>query len=301
MDIISTICAIIVGVAMFVTPVLLLIFLIRWAMKKAKKKLGIATLICAGCFILFTIIGTATAPSTYCNHEYQLVSSESPTCEKKGFEMYHCNLCDTDRKNKLNKLGHDMKEVSHKEPTYDVGGEIVYQCTRCEERDITVIKKLKKPKETNPSAETIETVVTAFSSTIRETLDTEPEPTSYLVTEPSPANPPITSTIDVNRDVSFAEIYKSFEMNSINAEDVYNDKYFVITAKINGMKTGGFLGLEKNVTTLTMEIQVENTIVFFLAKFDAKQREALKSVAVGDEISFIGKCDNGNFYDCILE
>lgn len=105
----------------------------------------------------------------------------------------------------------------------------------------------------------------------------------------------------INRDVTFSEIYCAFKENKINAEDAYNDKYFVITAKINGMKTGGFLGLEKNVTTLTMEIQVENTIVFFLAKFDAKQREALKSVAVGDEISFIGKCDNGNFYDCILE
>lgn len=111
----------------------------------------------------------------------------------------------------------------------------------------------------------------------------------------------ISSQIEVNRDVSYEEIYKAFKNNTIVAEDTYNDKYFAVTAKINGMKTGGVFELEKNVTTLTMETQVDNTIVFFLAKFDEEQRESLKSVSVGDTISFIGKCNDGTFSECELD
>ncbi len=109
------------------------------------------------------------------------------------------------------------------------------------------------------------------------------------------------SQIEVNRAVSYDEIYRAFKNNKILAEDTYNDKYFTVTAKVNGMETGGILGLEEDVTTLTMETKVDNTIVFFLAKFDRKQRESLKSISVGDTISFIGKCNDGTFYECELE
>lgn len=67
------------------------------------------------------------------------------------------------------------------------------------------------------------------------------------------------------------------------------------------METGSFLGLAGNVTTLTMETKVDNTVVFFLARFNEEQRESLKEVAVGDTITFVGKCHNGTFSECELK
>ena len=50
-----------------------------------------------------------------------------------------------------------------------------------------------------------------------------------------------------------------------------------------------------------MEIQVDNTIVFFYAEFEKDQEDALKKVSVGDTITFEGKClDAGNWSDCEL-
>ena len=175
MQIISTLCAIIVGIAMFVTPILLLIFLIRWAMKKSKKKIGIATLIGVGCFIGFTILGVATDPSTYCEHEYHLVENHPATCEEPGYEMYHCDLCDNDSKVKLDKLGHDMVEVSRTEAAPGVDGEIVYQCTRCEKQDVEVLEKLPEPTETTASTETTPHIENTESS---ETTVVPSDPTS---------------------------------------------------------------------------------------------------------------------------
>lgn len=104
----------------------------------------------------------------------------------------------------------------------------------------------------------------------------------------------------VHTEVSFAEIYKEFKANKVRAEDKYNGKKFRITAKINGMETGGILNLTGGAT-LTMEKQVDNTIVFFYAEFEKEQEEKLKKVNVGDTVTFVGKCYGGSFTDCELE
>lgn len=271
METISTLCAIIVGIAMFATPVLFVIFLIRWAMKKTKKKIGIATLIGIGCFILFSIVGAFTSPGTYCDHEYYVVSEDPATCEEKGTVSYHCDLCGYDRTEKIDALGHDMSEVSRKEPTEDAEGEIVYQCSRCEERDVTVIEKLPKPTETQSSADTTEPTVT-------EPVTTDPSATESTAT--------------------FEEIYKAYKSNELVADDLYKGNRYRVTAIINGIETDGLLNLTGGAT-LTMQTQVGSTIVFFYAEFEKEQEEALKQVVVGDTITFEGTClSAGAWTDC---
>lgn len=85
-------------------------------MKNNKKEAGIATLISAGCFVLFILLGTFTDPATYCEHEYYLVDSKAASCVDDGFEMYHCDLCDRDNQIELTKLGHEMVDVRRIEP-----------------------------------------------------------------------------------------------------------------------------------------------------------------------------------------
>ena len=66
------------------------------------------------------------------------------------------------------------------------------------------------------------------------------------------------------------------------------------------MTTDGLLNWSGGAT-LTMETRVDDTIVFFYASFEKEQEEALKSVNVGDEITFEGECLNaGTWIECEL-
>lgn len=103
---------------------------------------------------------------------------------------------------------------------------------------------------------------------------------------------------DIVLDVSFADIYYDYKKNELAADDIYKNNRYRITAEINGIKTGGLLNATGGAT-LTMEIKVDNTIVYFLAEFEKEQEEALKKVAVGDTITFEGTClSAGSWIDC---
>ncbi|MDD4494578.1 MAG: hypothetical protein PHV32_09585 [Eubacteriales bacterium] len=103
----------------------------------------------------------------------------------------------------------------------------------------------------------------------------------------------------VDENTSFEEIYAEFKRNKLNAQDLYNDNKYRITAKVNGIETDGLLNIDGGAT-LTMETKVDNTTVFFLASFGKEQEEALKKISVGDTISFIGVCKDGSFDKCEL-
>lgn len=98
--------------------------------------------------------------------------------------------------------------------------------------------------------------------------------------------------------VGFDEIYRAYKENELRAKEIYQYNRYRITAKINGMSTSGLFNLTGGAT-LTMEKKVGNTIVFFYAEFEKEQEENLKSVNVGDTITFEGKClSAGSWTDC---
>lgn len=99
---------------------------------------------------------------------------------------------------------------------------------------------------------------------------------------------------------TFEEIYYAYKGNELRADDTYKNNRYVITARVNGMSTGGLFNLTGGAT-LTMETRVDNTIVFFYAEFEKEQEEALKTINVGDEITFEGEClSAGTWVDCEL-
>ena len=105
-------------------------------------------------------------------------------------------------------------------------------------------------------------------------------------------------TIATDLNVTFEEIYKAYKSNELSADDLYKGNRYRITAKINGISTGG-LANATGGATLTMELRVGNTVVFFYAEFEKDQEDALKQVAVGDTITFDGTCSSaGNWKDC---
>ena len=106
------------------------------------------------------------------------------------------------------------------------------------------------------------------------------------------------SRVEADLNVTFEEIYQAYKSNELLADDLYKDNRYRITAKINGMETGGLLNMTGGAT-LTMEIKVGNTIVFFYAEFEKDQEEVLKKVSVGDTIAFEGTClSAGSWTDC---
>lgn len=108
----------------------------------------------------------------------------------------------------------------------------------------------------------------------------------------------LSTTEFTHSDISYDEIYKAYKQNELVADDIYKDNRYRITAKINGMATGGLFNLTGGAT-LTMEIKVENTIVFFYAEFEKAQEESLKQIVVGDTITFEGTClSAGMWIDC---
>lgn len=99
---------------------------------------------------------------------------------------------------------------------------------------------------------------------------------------------------------TFDEIYQAYKENELVADDLYQYSRYRVTAKINGMTDDGLFNLTGGAT-LTLETKVDNTIVFFYAEFEKEQEEKLKTVKVGDTITFEGKClDAGNWSECEL-
>lgn len=109
----------------------------------------------------------------------------------------------------------------------------------------------------------------------------------------------VSETKEVNT-ATFDEIYYAYKENELVADDLYQYNRYRVTAKINGMTNDGLFNMTGGAM-LTLETKVDNTIVFFYAEFEKEQEENLKSVKVGDTITFEGKClDAGNWTECEL-
>lgn len=123
-----------------------------------------------------------------------------------------------------------------------------------------------------------------------------------LSIKPSPAEsePQTSEETSAVGTATFDEIYQAYKENELVADDLYQYNRYRVTAKINGMTNDGLFNLTGGAT-LTLETKVDNTIVFFYAEFEKEQEENLKTVKVGDTITFEGKClDAGNWSECEL-
>lgn len=151
-----------------------------------------------------------------------------------------------------------------------------------------------------PESETMEEKVEDTEvETVKESLQ-QTEQSEEVPAETEVSTTETTEEDSIDTSVTFADIYREFKRNELNAKDLYNGNRYEITAKINGMETGGLFNLTGGAT-LTMEVKIENTTVFFTAEFEKEQEDNLKQISVGDTITFIGTCYGGHFKDCELQ
>lgn len=262
---IGDVCLMGMLITMLTTPIFLVIWLVKKFRKEETRKAKLRTIVSAALFLVCLVVGIPTIH----NHEYKMVEVEEATCEEAGYELYRCSECGYEKKEKIEKLGHDMVETQRVDPTEDSYGEVVRECSRCGEKETEVLKKLEKEvaEEKTPEA-------------------------ANPVEEPDES--------DVDTSVTYEEIYRAYKENELLADDLYQYNRYRITAAINGMSTGGLFNLTGGAT-LTMEKRVGNTRVFFYAEFEKDQEEALKTIKVGDTITFEGECISaGTWSDCEL-
>lgn len=121
-----------------------------------------------------------------------------------------------------------------------------------------------------------------------------------MESSPAESEPQTSEETSAVGTATFDEIYHAYKENELVADDLYQYNRYRVTAKINGMTNDGLFNLTGGAT-LTLETKVDNTIVFFYAEFEKEQEENLKTVKVGDTITFEGKClDAGNWSECEL-
>ena len=229
---VSNICVFFVIVSIIATPILLLVSLIKWILKKPVKKILLSALFSFCMIFVCSFIGALSMMSDSSNNaifEDDVISQQEDDGQNEEE-----NICE-----------HLWVETSRDEPTEEQQGVSYQKCEICGETRRWFIPQ-------------IEHVVT------------------------------------------FDEIYREYKSNELRADDKYKNNRYEITAKINGMATGGLLNWSGGAT-LTMETTVDNTIVFFYASFEKEQEEALKSIDVGDEITFEGEClSAGTWIECEL-
>lgn len=113
--------------------------------------------------------------------------------------------------------------------------------------------------------------------------------------------PPRESSEVSVQEVDFPTMYQAYKENELRADETYQGNRYLVTATINGMTNNGLLNATGGAT-LTLQTKVDNTVVVFYAEFEKDQEEALKTVNVGDTITFEGECrDAGNWSKCVLK
>jgi hypothetical protein len=248
---------------------------------KKKKAMSISWVTFGG-IVALVLLSLIVHIATGCRHEYELVEEIAPSCTANGITINVCAKCGNKQRKYSDALGHDLRIASRIEPTLNLDGEIVRDCARCGYEEVEVVARLEPTPSPTPSP------------------TPTPEPTAAPTPEPAPSPSPADPDGEiVDTSVTFDEIYKAFKQNELVAKEKYNGNRYKITAKINGMNTGGLFNLTGGAT-LTMEKKVGNTTVFFYAEFEKDQEEALKKVVVGDTITFYGECWGGRFSDCEL-
>lgn len=100
--------------------------------------------------------------------------------------------------------------------------------------------------------------------------------------------------------VPYSELYYAYKENEIVADEEYKGNRYLVTGEIAGISNDGLLNLGGGAT-LTVHIKVDRVTVVLIASFDKTQVESLKSVKVGDTVTFAGKClSYGSWSDCEL-
>ncbi len=134
MAFVSTLCIILIILAMLLIPVSFLTFIIMLCCKH-KRKAAVFGFITLGlfCSILpLAMIGYLTDPATWCEHQYEIIEQADATCINKGSILKECKLCGDDQTEELEIVDHAWVITEDTQASCTNQGIKVTQCSVCD-------------------------------------------------------------------------------------------------------------------------------------------------------------------------
>ena len=173
----SNLCAILLIVVILAIPVLLVILLVRLALKKPFTKIAIAMAVCAASIIPMSILGALTDPASRCEHEYAIIEEIPATCTEQGKVVKGCPLCDTQITETVEATGHKWETESVAAATCTNGGHVVERCTQCSvsqqtDTDKAIGHNMTEVSRVDPTYEAAGSVVTRCERCDHEEIET---------------------------------------------------------------------------------------------------------------------------------
>lgn len=132
MEFISTLCALLVGLAVVLAPIMFFVFIIMLCCKaKLKKVFGFITLGLVYSILPLTIIGVITEPSTWCEHKYEVIEQTDATCKEKGYISKKCSECGDEETEEIELADHIWNVIEETQASCTSQGSKVNGCSVC--------------------------------------------------------------------------------------------------------------------------------------------------------------------------
>ena len=140
MEFISTLCALLVGLAVVLAPIMFFVFIIMLCCKaKLKKVFGFITLGLVCSILPLTIIGVITEPSTWCEHKYEVIEQTDATCKEKGYISKKCSECGDEETEEIELADHIWKVDRTEEATCSHPKQEHKKCSNCNYTEVKSI------------------------------------------------------------------------------------------------------------------------------------------------------------------
>lgn len=143
MAIISNLCIILMILAIILIPVTSLVFIILICCKqKLKIVFGFITLGLVCSILPLGIIGYLTDPATWCDHQYEIVKQNNPTCTEKGSVLKTCALCKDNKTEELEVIPHSWEVVEEIPASCTTKGIKTIRCSTCNKSETSTSETL---------------------------------------------------------------------------------------------------------------------------------------------------------------
>ena len=319
-----------VGILIFIIPVLLVILLIRKFSKKSIKIIMIATITSVGLFVTFTILGVLTNPATWCSHQYEIMEEIIPTCtkggkvvkkcsscgnkitnntkkvahswekvsimtvtcESDGYTIEKCCWCSSTRKSNITKaLGHSLQVHSRIEPTSTSDGELIYECERCDYEERESIPSSSPDDIGHSRGCQHEEMIKVFNFQFQNSTAF-----SYIKMYCRNCGNGYSYKLTLFRgspdDLSYLDVL----MKNMEGEEIEGGEYYTVTAIVT------LADYDFTRTRINCKMESENVIVCFSVEFRDGFEDSVDLLREGDTITFCGKLyeEGCGFMDCEL-
>ena len=218
MEQITNICLFLCGLSGLIAPLALIAWIVMRIKKSEKKKKAKIFFLCnLAVFVLSTAVGAATL----CEHEWETIVKNAPTCTESGTSIMHCSLCDTEKDaGEIPPKGHTFTEKTLQKANCTRTGLVEKTCSVCNVVESVTTEKSPHAYEVTSSKEATLEASGVEESTCTVCGDIKQKELAKLGTSGNPGK------------VTVEQLVSEINSNKDAAKAKYNEKWIEITGKV---------------------------------------------------------------------